>query len=150
HGNPMRDAMQPTSERIAISNGPCPASENEKRRLKGVFTEMHVVEKPAAHAQDQRTVAFHKRRERHFRDLSLPRRIPLEQIPIGERAERAGLKKRSHLVVQPNFRSPARHATILSLLKCTPHLTSSLRHSAIRQVPILFEEIWIVETSSCC
>ena len=63
HGDAMGDAMEPTSERIAISHGLRPPGEDQERGLKRVFSKVRVVKQPPAHAQDHRAVAFDERAE---------------------------------------------------------------------------------------
>ena len=63
HGDAMGDAMEPASERIAISHGLRPPREDQERGLKRVFGKVRVVEQPPADAQDHRAVAFDERAE---------------------------------------------------------------------------------------
>jgi hypothetical protein len=132
--------MKPASERIAISNGSRSSGENEKRRLKGIFREMRVAEKPPADAQYHRPVPFHQRGESCLRDSALARRVSVKQLPIREHTMSAGLEERANLFVEADFWSASRHRPILALVNLTPRSTNSLRPAPASQVPILRNE----------
>ena len=63
HGNPIRHAVQPTSDRLVIAHRLRLANQQQKRGLKYVFGVLHLLKHSPTDAEDHRAVPSHQRVE---------------------------------------------------------------------------------------
>lgn len=102
--------MKPASERIAPANRAGPAGQDEKNGLKGILGVGRTRQHPPANAQDHRPVAANQDRERILAIRTGKGEKPLDELGVGQAAERPdreqGLDLPERLVVPiPGHRS---------------------------------------------
>ena len=96
-GDPKGNPMQPAPDRLAAADRPGPPRQDEKRRLSGVLGVRFVAQDLPANPQDHRPVPVDERCECRLGIVVPPLEEPLEQLPVGQAAGRAGAKERFDL-----------------------------------------------------
>ena len=90
-----------------ISHRSRSSRQDQKRGLKRVFGEVYVREQPAADAQDHRSVPLDECGKRGFRARTLGRKIALEQLRVGQGAERTSLEQHANLLADARLDMPS-------------------------------------------
>ena len=88
------DAMEPGRDRVAHPERAGLAHQHQERRLEGVRGLVLVAQHGPAGAPDQGRMPFDQRGERRLGRLAVAQGEPLEQLPIGDPDERAGVEER--------------------------------------------------------
>ena len=84
----VRHAVEPGGQRIPPPDRSRLAGQDEEGGLEGVLGVVHVTEHAPADAEDHRPVSFHQRGEGQLGGLAVAGREPVEQLPVGQPADR--------------------------------------------------------------
>ena len=104
-GGPDRDAVEPAPELFAPSDRRGPPRQDEERRLEGVLGIMRCRQHAPANALDRGPVAMHQGRERVLGVVATPGEEPIQQLGVGQAAQRAQRVKRPDLAQDAPGRS---------------------------------------------
>jgi hypothetical protein len=102
---PTSDPVEPRSQAIADPEPPAFASEDQKRRLKGVHRFVFVAEDAPADAENHRPMPLDDRFKRRFGLFARSRGEPLEQLAVGQAGCGPDLEKHP----EPSARHPVSH-----------------------------------------
>ena len=99
---PKGDLMEPRPQRIAHPEPPGLLHQNQKGGLKRILTVVRIDQDAPAYPQDHRPMSFDQGRERQFGGLAAAGREPLQELTIGQLADRPQIEKvRSCLTTAP-------------------------------------------------
>ncbi len=93
-GDAAADAKEPRPQRVVDPDRPCPAHQNQERRLKRVGRGVSVGQQPETHSPDHRPVPLEEDGERILRRGVVPVQEPIQQLPVGQPAERPAAEQR--------------------------------------------------------
>ena len=89
--------VQPGTQGIAHPEPPGLLYQDQKRRLKRILGVVRIDQNGPAHTQDHRPVSLDQGRERQLGGFALAGRKPLQELAIGQLADRPDIKKRAKL-----------------------------------------------------
>ena len=94
---PQRHLVQPRPQRVAHPEAAGLAHQHQERGLKGILRVVRISQDAPADAQDHRPMPLHQGGERLFGRITPLGREPLEQLPIGQVANRPGREEHAKL-----------------------------------------------------
>ena len=100
--------MEPGPQRVPHPERAGLAHQHEERGLEGVAHLVVIAQDGPARAQDDPAMPVDQGRERQLRGLAIAECEPLQQLPIGQARERAGLEERAERIVDRSL-TPSCH-----------------------------------------
>ena len=93
----MRDLMEPRTQRVVHPERAGPAHEDQKGCLESVVSIVGIVEDRAADAEHHRSVPLDQGREGELGAFSVPLLEPLQQLAVGQSADRSHIEERADI-----------------------------------------------------
>ena len=116
---PVGDLVQPGAERIPHPEPARPLHQDQERGLEGVLGVVRVSQHAPADPQDHRPVPLHQDREGQLGGLAPVGGEPLQELAVGQLADRADVEERPELPAGPPH--PCRSLIAGTLRPTVPH-----------------------------